>query len=80
MKVHIHCFGPAKDIIGNRRIELELSGQTTAGALKQHLLHTWPYFQTLDSLRLAVNESYVNDEHTIGEGDEVAIIPPVSGG
>lgn len=80
MKLHIQCFGPAREIIGTKDLELEVTGVTTARALKEHLLHTWPEFLSLDSLKIAVNEAYVTDEQTISDKDEIAIIPPVSGG
>jgi molybdopterin synthase sulfur carrier subunit len=34
----------------------------------------------LSVVRVAVNQSYVGLEHPVGEGDEIAIFPPVTGG
>jgi molybdopterin synthase sulfur carrier subunit len=34
----------------------------------------------LGTVRVAVNQDYVGPEHTITDGDEVAIFPPVTGG
>lgn len=34
----------------------------------------------VDSLRIAVNREYVDTNHDLAEDDEVAVIPPVSGG
>jgi molybdopterin converting factor subunit 1 len=80
MKLSIACFGPARDITGTRQLEVDVPGVTNAGALRRYLLDTWPEFKSLDMLRVAVNQSYVEDEHPIKEGDELAVIPPVSGG
>ncbi len=80
MKLFITCFGPAREITGQRQLELDVPGVTTAGALRSYLLNTWPDFRSLDVVRVAVNQAYAEDDLTINEGDELAIIPPVSGG
>jgi molybdopterin synthase sulfur carrier subunit len=36
--------------------------------------------RNLEAVRVAVNQDYVGPEHKIGNGDEVAIFPPVTGG
>ncbi|HXG37433.1 MAG TPA: MoaD/ThiS family protein, partial [Bacteroidota bacterium] len=47
----------------------------------QYLVDLNPKFeQWKSSLRLAVNLEYVNSDHPLQDGDEVAVIPPVSGG
>jgi molybdopterin synthase sulfur carrier subunit len=79
MKINLLAFGIAKDILGKTEQELEWSGGDI-NALKFYLLENYPAFQKLQSLRLAVNQEYRSDDFGIKEGDEVAIIPPVSGG
>jgi len=74
------CFGIARDITGKRKLQLEATPGLTAGELQQTLLGEYPKFRTLASLKLAVNQVYANEDTPIHEGDEVAIIPPVSGG
>ena len=37
-------------------------------------------FQKLQSINFAINEDYQEDHFLLKEGDEVVIIPPVSGG
>lgn len=80
MKIDLLAFGPAKEIIGQQKSELELPNGTTSDALKADLLERYPALGNFDSLRFAVNESYVLANITLSSGDEVAIIPPVSGG
>lgn len=56
----------------------------TVGDLIQHLEQSDPKYQTIfknrDLIRTAVNQSYVNLDHAIGDGDEIAFFPPVTGG
>lgn len=79
MKYTVKAFGIAKDIVGGKEIAVEASEQTVA-ALRERLLLTYPKLSGLKSLLIAVNNSYAEDQDIIGEGDEIALIPPVSGG
>ncbi len=70
-----------KEIVGQRDLLLELPEGTTAGGLLQRVTADHPPLARLaPSLRLAVNQEYVESAHPLAEGDEVALIPPVSGG
>ena len=80
MTIHILAFGIAKDIIGKQNLELTLEANNTVGNLKEQLCQQFPDFEKLRSLAIAVNEEYRADDFVIGSGDEVVIIPPVSGG
>lgn len=80
MKIKILAFGIAKDILQTRSMHTELSTAVNVKELKEHLIERYPDFQKLKSLKLAVNEEYRNDDFIISDGDEVALIPPVSGG
>ena len=40
----------------------------------------YPALKKLTSLRVAVNEEYVEGSHEIMERDEIVLVPPVSGG
>ena len=75
-------FGIAKDIVG--RSELDLSSledrPKTVGELLGYINDSYPEFNKLTSLAVAVNGEYASNPAELGEGDEVALIPPVSGG
>lgn len=73
------AFGIAKDIFGGSVINIELPGKTT-GALKKYLEEQYPRLKQLVSYMVAVNNEYALDESILSEHDEIAIIPPVSGG
>jgi Molybdopterin converting factor, small subunit len=75
----IKAFGVTKDIVGARETVLELDGDTVA-SLRSALRHRYPALVEIRSLMIAVNSSYAEDDQSIGESDEIALIPPVSGG
>lgn len=80
MKIKILAFGIAKDILQTNTLEREAVEGLTVGALKEDLMQQYAEFQRLKSLSLAVNEEYRSDDYIIEAGDEVVLIPPVSGG
>ncbi|MDX1666186.1 MAG: MoaD/ThiS family protein [Saprospiraceae bacterium] len=78
--VQVLAFGIAKDIIGQPQVAIDLSPSPTVGELKAVLLDRFPAFGRLNSMAIAVNSEYARDEDRVDSGDEVVIIPPVSGG
>lgn len=74
----VKTFGITRDIIGER--EMVVTGISTVKQLKEHLYANYKELEKLNSLAIAVNETYATDEETIKETDVVALIPPVSGG
>lgn len=80
MEVNILAFGIARDIFSERKIVQQIAaGETVAGVMEQ-LKVNYPDLSKLKAVMLAVNEEYVDDNYQIKDGDELAIIPPVSGG
>ena len=80
MKLKLITFGIAKDILGAKELELSAENVSSTGDLKNELANRYPDFQKLVHFSLAVNEEYQDDDFQLSEGDEVVIIPPVSGG
>ncbi len=80
MKINILAFGIAKDIFGGSSVCLELSNDATVSNLQYLLEQQYPRLKQLASYMIAVNNAYALPEDTIHERDEIAIIPPVSGG
>lgn len=79
----ILLFGVTKDIVGSNSLSMPMSGTAkvnTVGALKDYLGKTYPGLRELSSLAVAVNNSYAEDSTPISHFDEIALIPPVSGG
>lgn len=80
MKVNILAFGIAKDIFGASAVDVELTNDATVSNLKYLLEQQYPKLKKLATYMVAVNNEYALDGDTVHERDEIAIIPPVSGG
>lgn len=79
----ILLFGITKDIVGTSSLSVPVSSAAelkTVGALKTHLQNAYPGLNKLSSLAIAVNNNYAREDDTINSYDEIALIPPVSGG
>ncbi|RUM29571.1 MAG: molybdopterin converting factor subunit 1 [Aquifex sp.] len=77
--VEIRYFSILRDKIGKEKEEIEFKGSISE--LRKFLLTKYPELKNiLDSVKFAVNEEYVDDNHKVSDGDRVALIPPVSGG
>ncbi len=77
-RVQLRFFASLRERLGAGE-ERALEPGTTAGALWASLVRAHPAAGRV-RVRIAVNERYVEPEHELAEGDEVAFFPPVSGG
>jgi len=80
MKITVLAFGIAKEIFGAPAVSLELANDSTVYNLQYMLEQKYPKLEQLKSYMLAVNNEYALPGDTIHERDEIAVIPPVSGG
>jgi molybdopterin converting factor subunit 1 len=80
MKIKVLAFGIAKDIFGNSSVSMELPNDSSVYSLKYSLELQYPRLKQLSSYMVAVNNEYALPEDTLHATDEVAVIPPVSGG
>ncbi|TNE58258.1 MAG: molybdopterin converting factor subunit 1 [Bacteroidetes bacterium] len=80
MKIQILTFGIARDITGADQIDMDLPEHASVDTLKNHLIENYPAMKRLRSLMVAVNAVYASPDTILTEKDEVALIPPVSGG
>lgn len=82
----ILLFGVTKDIIGTPTLSIPTANFTgtktlkTVGDLRRFLTNGYPELAKLTSLAIAVNNNYAKDTEPINSYDEIALIPPVSGG
>ncbi|MFD2866335.1 MoaD/ThiS family protein [Mucilaginibacter antarcticus] len=80
MRINILAFGIAKEIFEAPEIELVMNNDATVSNLKYLLETQYPRLKHLAAYMVAINNEYALDGDTVHERDEIAIIPPVSGG
>lgn len=81
MKVTVHLFAGLSELLGQRHVTLDVAEGATVGLLWDQLASEYPRVTPfLPSLVCAIDEEFVPSEHPLRDGDEVAIIPPISGG
>jgi molybdopterin synthase sulfur carrier subunit len=79
----ILLFGITRDIVGSSTLSVPVAKSAklnTVGELKSYLGSAFPELNRLSSLAVAVNNNYAADDFIINGVDEIALIPPVSGG
>ncbi len=81
VRVKVAYFGVLRDLMGCSEQQVELPDSATAGQLFAHLQAKTPALERFaQSAAMAVNLEYVKDDRVLRDGDEVAMLPPVSGG
>ena len=81
MTINVLCFASCSDIIGSRKLEIEAEEPHSVKDLLDNLIAQHPKLSHMErSLMISVNQSYVERSQLLKDGDEVALIPPVSGG
>jgi molybdopterin converting factor subunit 1 len=81
MRVKTLFFGLAQDLTGIAQEEAELPEGESLGSLWQRYQDRFPRLSRVaDSLLIAVNQSVAERSRVLHDGDEVAFLPPVSGG
>ena len=81
MRVTIRLFARLKDVAGAAEIAHEASPGATVGSVWHDLVARFPALREYErSISCAVNEDYAKMTHELSDGDDVAFLPPVSGG
>ena len=80
LKVVVRLFASYKEKVGSSTLEMELPEGATVARLADELLRRYPLTRDANTLVVAVNEEYADHDQVLNNGDEVALIPPVSGG
>jgi MoaE-MoaD fusion protein len=80
MKRTVFLFAGLRERAG-AEIELEIEPETTVTGLLEQIARGYPQLANLlGSCRVAVDQSFVDDDHVLRGDEEIALIPPVSGG
>lgn len=81
ISIRVLYFGIVRERLGLHDEQLQLAADSTVAELLAELSHKRGLNEAgVASLRVAVNREYVDNGHKLADGDEAAIIPPVSGG
>lgn len=83
VNVHVLFFAKSRELANTPRSTVDVPTEITATELLDHLVSKFGLTSIRDNLILAHNESYIDnlsDRILFKEGDELAIIPPLSGG
>ena len=77
--VTVRCFAAVRELFGCDRIECALAVGAKVADLRAELLRREPRLGALQ-VAWAVNQSYAREDRELQHGDEIALIPPISGG
>jgi molybdopterin converting factor subunit 1 len=79
--IKVLLFGAAADRAGTRETELPVDDGVTLAEIWPLLAGRHPDLAPMrDTLAFAVNGEYARGDARVSPGDEVAVLPPVSGG
>ena len=79
--LNVLLFSVLKQKVGQERLTVSLEAPATGTDLLDHLEVQYPVLGDYRSvLRLAVNQEYLPETVALADGDEIALITPVSGG
>lgn len=79
--ITVKLFAIARDLAGTDTIAVRVPITAQAGSVLDVIVEKYPQLnEWKHHLRIAVNCEYVSLHQTLHHGDEVALIPPVSGG
>jgi MoaE-MoaD fusion protein len=81
MKIGVLFFGVLKDLVGRSAETVDLpEGAVVREVLSYYARHVSGFEAMMASLAISVNREYSGAERLLHEGDEVGLLPPVSGG
>ncbi len=81
ISVTVKLFAAYQEAYGVPQLTLELPAGTAVAAVRDRLLHDHPELEPWrDLTRFGVNLAFVEPDTLLQDGDEVVLIPPVSGG
>jgi molybdopterin converting factor subunit 1 len=81
MRVTVRLFARLRDLAGTGELVREVPPQATVRTVWQALVGELPALEEYErTMSVAVNADYTKMSAVVAEGDEVAFMPPVSGG
>jgi molybdopterin converting factor subunit 1 len=81
VKVRLRFFAALREIIGLEEMEKDVTEGTTAGRIFDELMDEYPRLRSYARvIQIAINQEFADRQRVVVSGDEVAFLPPVSGG
>ena len=81
MRVTVRLFARLRDITGTAELARDIAPGATIGDLWHKLAGEFPELASYErSISSAINADYARMDQVVGDGDEIAFLPPVSGG
>lgn len=78
-KISVLFFGATADSVGMRRLGMEVPDGAPAASIFSGVVAKYPELRKYNLL-FSINEAYAVGDEQIGDGDELALFTPVSGG
>jgi sulfur-carrier protein len=81
VRVTVRLFARLRDIAGAAELSRDVGAGATIGSVWRELVQEFPELARYErSISTAVNADYARMDQAVRDGDEVAFLPPVSGG
>jgi len=81
VRVTVKLFARLRDIAGSSELARDVTPGATIGSVSRELANEYPELANYErSISSAVNADYAKMDRVLSDGDEVAFLPPVSGG
>ena len=77
----IKLFASLRQAMDSDEIKIDIVNEITVSQMKRIVFESFPILEKLNiPFFVAVNHNYATDSDVVGTNDEIALIPPVSGG
>jgi molybdopterin converting factor small subunit len=81
MKIYVQFYAQLRDLVGIRALEVDLSEGATVRELLDQIYAKKPALRSHDkSILIGAGVEFVDRNHKLEPGEEIAIMPPVQGG
>ena len=80
MQFRVRLFASLREEVGQESVALELGKPATVADLLRAFSDTYPHARSVGQAIVAVNQEVANREAAVEASDEIAFLPPVSGG
>ncbi len=80
-KVLVKFFASARDTVGEKDLKMEIKKNSKVEDVMENLFEEYPDLQEMeDHLLISVNKDRTGKDEILKDGDEIAVMPPVTGG